>query len=376
MQPTHDSVLSTHRARGETGQLSSNWYKADNLQGAMSMQKANFLWRFLRRIFGMNPSLPDPPTIYNLFTTLDAYRPEVQRTFRWEISMTKNDFPGSSRCFVQKVTYHKSRSLDRHEFLRFEIGAPDGPHRAVVIVGRTVDVPSLAKSSSIALTSCGCYTSPESLTQPAIDEITAATMGTPIGDELMRDHNCDLVSSLTFLNRAPSADELSTLLAVISEYREKYHLQHSQCYWYARTAFKALIKLFEGSEDPRDGHRDGAKIHGSTLSLRDDVHAVCCLHKERREKLSRSRAQLRYNNATSIVHPGPQTTLEQSEVSCGALSENELQLQLALEASERAREQLLLEVQDLRSRLAIMPQNIRGESQIDVRHCTVGCPIV
>lgn len=136
------------------------------------------------------------------------------------------------------------------------------------------------------------------------------------------------------------------------------------------------MKLFEGSEDPRDGHRDGGKIHGSTLSLREDVHAVCCLYKERREKLSRSRAQLRYNNATSIVHPGPQTTLEQSEVSRGALSENELQLQLALEASERAREQLLLEVQDLRSRLAIMPQNIRGESQIDVRHCTVGCPIV
>ncbi|KAI6029060.1 hypothetical protein BKA83DRAFT_4213911 [Pisolithus microcarpus] len=341
MQPTHDSVLSTHRARGETGQLSSNWYKADNLRGAMSMQKANFLWRFLRRIFGMNPSLPDPPTIYNLFTTLDAYRPEVQRTFRWEISMTKNDFPGSSRCFVQKVTYHKSRSLDRHEFL-------------LVIVGRTVDVPSLAKSSSIALTSCGCYTSPESLTQPAIDEITAATMGTPIGDELMRDHNYDLVSSLTFLNRAPSADE-PIYSACISSPAFPVLLV-------CKNRIQGPHKLFEGSEDPRDGHRDGGKIHGSTLSLRDGRSCGLLF--------------LRYNNATSIVHPGPQTTLEQSEVSCGALSENELQLQLALEASERAREQLLLEVQDLRSRLAIMPQNIRGESQIDVRHCTVGCPIV
>lgn len=124
----------------------------------------------------------------------------------------------------------------------------------------------------------------------------------------MRDYICDLVSSPTFLKRAPSADELSTLLTTISVYREKYHLQHSQCYWYARAA---LMKLFWGAKVPEDGNHDEGQIHGSKLSTYDDFHEVCRLYKKRREELSRNRGQFRCNNATCIGHPGLQTTLEQ-----------------------------------------------------------------
>ncbi|KAI6043539.1 hypothetical protein EDC04DRAFT_3088058 [Pisolithus marmoratus] len=241
----------------------------------MSMQKDNFLSKFLRYILGMNSSPPEPPTIFGLFTPLNARYPERQNTYRWEAHMTDRKFPNSSRCLVEKVTWHKSRSMDRHEFLRFKIRAPHGPHRAIVVVGRTVEISSVADWSTIALTSSGHCGSSESLAQVAVDEIVAATIGTQRGDELMNNRNCSLVSSLTFPERAPSADELSTLFAVISKYRETYHLLDFQCFWYAETAFKALLELFEGSEDPGTGDHNGGKIHGSRLSSHDCVHEIC-----------------------------------------------------------------------------------------------------
>lgn len=327
----------------------------------MSIQKDNFFWRFFRRTFGMNPSLPEPPTIYGLFTKLDARYPERQNTYRWKDFMTDREFPNSSLCFVDEVTWHKSHSMDQHEFLRFEIGAPYGPHRAIVVVGRTVVISSVAKLSAVALTSSGCCASSESLAQAAVDEVVTATMGTRQGKELMDNRNCALVSSLTFPKFAPSADELSTLLAVMSQYRETYHLFDSQCFWYAKTAFKALVELFEGREDPGDGDHSGGKIHGSKLSLHGNVHEVCCLYKEEREALAKDPDRLRKIHADTTMQVDPQASQgdadryrQEAETYRRALEAKESerrQAQLAFEASERQNQQLQLQMQLLRTQL-------------------------
>ncbi|KAI6100604.1 hypothetical protein F5141DRAFT_1139895 [Pisolithus sp. B1] len=311
----------------------------------------------------MNLLSPAPPTIYGLFTPLDARYPERQSTYCWETHMTNWQFPSSSRCFVEKVTWHKSNSVDQHEFLRFTIRAPYGPHSAVVVVGRTVQITSVTKLSAIFLTSSGCCASSESLAQSAVDEVTAATVGTWRGDELMDNHNCRLVSSLTFPSRAPSADELSTLLAVVSSYREKYHLLESQCFWYARTAFKALMELFEGKENPGDGSHKGGRIHSSKLpSSGTHVHEICRMYKQKREALPQS---------PDRVHADPTTRMELQ-----ALREEAESCRQALEATEmerqqvqRQNEQLLLELQMLkagqRSGTVGRDRRMKGNEQAD-----------
>ncbi|KAI5995312.1 hypothetical protein F5J12DRAFT_856004 [Pisolithus orientalis] len=343
----------------------------------MSICKENFFSRLFRRIFGMNPPPLNPPTIYGLFTALNDCLPETQNTYRWEAYMTDREFPDSSLCFVDKVTWHKSYSMDQHEFLRFEIKAPDGPHRAIVVVDRTVDISSIAKMSAVALTSSGCCTSSRAFTQAAVDQVTAATMGTPWGDKLMDNHNCSLVSTLTFSTCAPSADELSTLLALISEYRETYHLIDSQCFWYAKTAFKALVELFNGSENPADEDHGGGKIHGSKLPLPGDVHHICRIYKERREALPPHSDRLRKGHADTTMQVDLQGSREDAD-RCEEEAENHLQVleakvseleakleaknreleaknrerQQALLASENREQQLLLEMQVLRIQLA------------------------
>ncbi|KAI6107558.1 hypothetical protein EDD17DRAFT_1756447 [Pisolithus thermaeus] len=345
----------------------------------MSMPKDNFFSKLFHCIFGMNPSPPQPPTIFGLFTQADARCPERQNTYRWEVFMTDREFPNSSRCCVEEVTWHKSYSMDQHEFLRFKIKAPDGPHKAVVVVGRTVEIPSVAKLSAIALTSSGCCVSSESLAQAAVDEITAATIGTRRGDELMGNHNCRLVSSLTFPNHAPSADELSTLLATVSKYREKYHLLDSQCFWYAKTVFRALVELFGGSENPGDRHHDGGRIHGSKLpSLSGSVHEICRTYQEQRIALSKSPDRTRKVYADPIAQVDMQALREETAACQQAVEAKESERQQALlawqtsesekqqallawQASERQNNELRLTVQMLTERLAQVAQS--GEMQ-------------
>lgn len=229
--------------------------------------------------------------------------------------MTNLEFPRSSQCFVEKGSLHRSYSTNPHAFLRFEISAPNGPHKAVVVVGRTVKIPSPADLPSILFTSSSKFrASPQSIL-PAVDEITAATMGTVRGDQLMDNHNCHLVSSLTFPERAPSADELSTLLAVISKYRDTHHFSDAHFTWYTRTAFEALVELFEGSEHLEDGKRDGGKICGSNRPLCGNVHEVCCVYKEKREALLKSPERLRKIIVDSIMPVNPQRHQEESESS-------------------------------------------------------------
>ncbi|KAI5999128.1 hypothetical protein EDD15DRAFT_2238874 [Pisolithus albus] len=248
------------------------------------MQKDHSYWRIFRRFFGLDPP-PPPPTIYGLFTPLDALYPARQNTYRWEDYMTNREFPRSSQCFVEKGSLHRSYSTNPHAFLRFEISAPNGPHKAIVVVGRTVKIPSPADLPSILFTSSSKFrASPQSIL-PAVDEITAATMGTVRGDQLMDNHNCHLVSSLTFPERAPSADELSTLLAVISKYRDTHHFSDAHFTWYTRTAFEALVELFAGSEHLEDAKCDGGKICRSKWPLCGNVHEVCRAYKEKREAL-------------------------------------------------------------------------------------------
>lgn len=298
--------------------------------------------------------------------------------------MTDLEFPHSSQCLVEKGTLHRSYSVNPHEFLRFEIRAPHGPHRAIVVVGRTVKVSSVADLSAILSTSSSKRRASSQSILPAVDEITAATMGTQRGDELMDNHNCHLVSSLAFPERKPSADELSTLLAVISKYRDIHHFLDPHCFWYMRTAFEALAELFEGSEHPGDGERDGGKIRISKWPLCGNVHEVCCVYKEKREALFKCPERLRKIIVDSVMPVNLQRHQEEAgayrqevETSRRDLKARECDRQLGLlafqasqsglhqallafQAAQRENEQIRKELRLLQDRLVTL-KGLRNE---------------
>ncbi|KAI5996726.1 hypothetical protein EDD15DRAFT_2364887 [Pisolithus albus] len=328
----------------------------------------------------MDPSPPAPPAIYGLFTPLDALYTEVQDTCHWEARMTCREFPPSSKCFVEKVTIHKSHSLDGHEFLRFEIRAPDdNPHRAIVVVGRRVHISSAADSSTLCLTSSGWRASPLPSALPARDQVRAATMGTERGDELMDNSSSCPISSLTFPERAPSADELSTLLGAISGHCKDYRLLTSQCYWYARTAFKALSQLFKAHEHPVDGNNEINTIFGSKLPSGEDLDAVCRIYQNKREALfkdPRRASEARDNEVQRLVLAlrAKETEHEQTVLALRAKESEQEQTVLALRAMESEREHALLtsqawkgECEQLRKEMHLLKNQVKSREQADRR---------
>ncbi|KAI6025431.1 hypothetical protein EDC04DRAFT_2899873 [Pisolithus marmoratus] len=246
----------------------------------------------------------------------------------WETIIRRDD--NASRCFVEKVIWHKQSSIVQHEFLEINILSVDGRHTSIVLAERGKDhVPSditrqesVTHPGTLSHTKNSVNKSPSINPIPAVnpladsspsldppagmnptpsaglatlndnilfslrscklsigeadDVVSAATLGTPGATNLLL--KCSATAPLRTLTfprgtTRPSAHDISTLLAVTSNHILVYNAMESQCYWFSETVFKALKSLFVGAREEIHSSRAG-RWRGVSIPTAESVEAI------------------------------------------------------------------------------------------------------
>ncbi|KAG6382121.1 hypothetical protein JVT61DRAFT_764 [Boletus reticuloceps] len=224
-----------------------------------------------------------PPNIPGLFGHLD-YQVE---TCAWPLILRDN----ASLCQLVCMEFCKAKSDKLHEFLVLYFSHSNSAvtARAVAIVDRTVkDRSQLSALASPSL--------PSQKVTEALDKVHVMGQGNDLKAYLLGTYGeYDTLCVLRYApstNSIPSALQISTLLFVVTSYRQNYNLYEYNCYWYAGTVFEACKDLFPGYKEECMRHGDRGKcrlkIPMLATSSLPDVHSE--YHVEWKHSLQRRSA--------------------------------------------------------------------------------------
>ncbi|KAF8430627.1 hypothetical protein L210DRAFT_3561853 [Boletus edulis BED1] len=191
-----------------------------------------------------------PPHIPGLFGCLD-YQVE---TCAWPLILRDN----ASLCQLVCMEFCKAKNDKLHEFLvlYFSHSNPTVTARAVAIVDRTVK--DRSQFSALASPSL-----PSQKVTEALDKVHVMGQGNNLKAYLLETYGeYDTLCVLKYApstGSIPSALQISTLLFVVTNYRQNYNLYEYNCYWYAGTIFEACKDLFPGYEEECMRHGDRGK---------------------------------------------------------------------------------------------------------------------
>ncbi|KAI6128650.1 hypothetical protein EDD16DRAFT_1723850 [Pisolithus croceorrhizus] len=297
------------------------------------------LSRFLRPLLRMLGMAPQPPIIKGLFT---GY--EVSDFFSTNIEPWFDDIrsnPATWNCSVVGVSYYKMDKGLKHEFLRFDILSPDKAHTSIVIAERTGGSDDDTQPADNIAPVARAVTSPDTTSPDVagdstvsnaeesnlhVDEATRTNGKTrqktrvsrqfagitkkyPIGARdwasyatlesragAVLDQECKKAKrncTLTFSEEnRPSAIQLATLLRVTSRLEPMYSLAHTQCYWFVRTVFGALKRLFQDAKQDIPKH-SGGTWNGLPIPMKENMDVVCEKYRDAWAALVEEAAQKR-----------------------------------------------------------------------------------
>ncbi|KAA1468937.1 hypothetical protein DENSPDRAFT_834437 [Dentipellis sp. KUC8613] len=191
-------------------------------------------------------------------------------------SRVQRDGRVSHKYTLHRVVHMKAQTDMEHEFLLIHAVSPSG-NTVVLGVDRNAsgDEPTPASSRSPSRLDVnlkpGCP-NPHPDKQSAFDWVEVSSNGTT--EHITSKHGPSIVlSTLTFPDDAnvalsPTLTHLSVLLQVVRREFPDYALLEHQCYWFARTIFLALLRLFHGVEEPHpENHILQATFRGAHVSL-------------------------------------------------------------------------------------------------------------